>query len=48
MINITFKPEELDLVLQALSTQPYRSVVGVIQNIVNQAQAQQLKREEVK
>jgi hypothetical protein len=40
MIKIEFKPEELDLVLQALSQQPYRSVVALIENLVKQAREQ--------
>jgi hypothetical protein len=50
MIKIELKEEELDLVLQALATQPYRSVATIIQNIVGQAQAakQSAPKEEAK
>jgi len=46
MINITFKPEELDLVLQALSQQPYRTVAPLIENLIKQAREQELKQQE--
>jgi len=38
MIKVELKEEELDLVLQALAQQPYRSVAGLIQNILGQVQ----------
>jgi hypothetical protein len=46
MINIIFKPEELDLVLQALSQQPYRAVVSLIENLLKQAREQDPKQQD--
>jgi hypothetical protein len=40
MIKIELKQEELEVLLQALAQQPYRSVASLIQNIVGQAQQQ--------
>lgn len=50
MIKIELKEEDLDLVLQALAAQPYRTVANVIQNLVGQAQAakQPVPKQEVK
>jgi hypothetical protein len=46
-MKLEFTKEEVDLILQALSQQPYRSVVAIIQNIVTQAE-KQLKEKEIK
>lgn len=49
MIKVEFKEEELEAVLQALAQQPYRTVAGLIQNIVGQAQQQkQVEKTETK
>jgi hypothetical protein len=40
MIKIELKEEELDLVLQALAQQPYRTVAVLIENIIKQAREQ--------
>ena len=40
MIKIELKQEELEVLLQALALQPYRSVAGLIQTMVGQSQQQ--------
>lgn len=40
MIKLELKEDQLEVVLQALSQQPFRAVASLIENILGQARAQ--------